>query len=49
MKRKFQRDKLRKKVGAKGLKEAWQRHQEKRYGHRYDVICRRPQRKPIFR
>lgn len=40
MQRKFNRDSLRKEVGNRGLKWAWMRFQQKKYGWRYDKITK---------
>ena len=38
--RKLKRDKLRKKVGNKNLKLAWENYQKKKYGKDYRKICK---------
>ena len=39
MQRKFTRDNLRKKVGNKNLREAWEMFQKNKYGRFYKEVC----------
>lgn len=39
MNRKFIRDKIRRDVGNKNLRTAWENHQRKKYGNKYFEKC----------